>query len=430
MDSIINLAENTHRRLFGHVMSVTMRRFLGNLSWSFLGGGIASVVMLGLNILAGRLIGPEGYGKYNLALAASQFLMIPMIFGIDAASVRSVAISKTKREQSQNISATLAFVFTMVLVTTLLFFLLGQPLAQRLSWDKSILFLGLWLAVFTSLKTVLDGLIRGLGFFKFQFGVRLLEVAMGLAIFWLLFHLYERNTVASYVYVLVGGSALASIFFLVKLMPYFANFKKEVLKTQLSYARVLMTGSIINVILTTVDKLLIARYLSLAALGVYGAYFTASTNLMSQLVQMVINVFYPAVAQAENKKVVVEKIDRLAKQFLVPGAVFMSGVVWLIVALFGDKYGVRWSYVLSFGSLAMLQMILSLYTYVIMAISQALYRQYLIAAYSVYGVQMLTYILLIVLGVLSVQAIVLLLIANVSVTIFLQRRMLNREFGV
>jgi len=63
---IVSIAEVVHLKLFQHEMSDQMIIFLRHLSWSVAGGISASAIMMIFNIYAGRLMGPEEFGKFSL----------------------------------------------------------------------------------------------------------------------------------------------------------------------------------------------------------------------------------------------------------------------------------------------------------------------------------------------------------------------------
>ena len=88
---LFQIAEIIHLRVFGHAMSDEMRKFLGNLSWSFFGGIIAAGIMFAVNILAGRWLGPEEYGKYHIVLALGQVFVIPMLMGMNTSAAYHIA---------------------------------------------------------------------------------------------------------------------------------------------------------------------------------------------------------------------------------------------------------------------------------------------------------------------------------------------------
>jgi O-antigen/teichoic acid export membrane protein len=87
-----------------------------------------------VNIIAGRLLGPEEYGKYSLVFLISQIFLIPMIFGMDMAISRVISKEAFQNVENirKNISSAFWFVFfismlSLVLLLTIFLVYLPRP---------------------------------------------------------------------------------------------------------------------------------------------------------------------------------------------------------------------------------------------------------------------------------------------------------------
>jgi len=425
---LIRAIEAVHFRLFRHPMGEQMRQFFGNLSWSFLGGGLASAVMLVVNILAGRLIGPEGFGRYNLVLTFSQLLMLPLIFSLDIAGVRSVAMSKNREEEASNISSALYFLAANSLFITLLFLLSYRFIALRFAVDTRLLFLIIAMTLTMSFRNVCDGFIRALGLYEYQFRGRIAEVVVAVSIFALLFFGVGRMNEFSYILALLAGGVTLTLIFFGRLTPYLTTFSYKHLSAQLSYGKILLIGSILGTAFNSLDVVIIARYLSVFEVGIYGAYYAASTNLVAQLVQMFINVFFPSVAKAEDKRAIFQKVNQLSVLAFVPCVIILSGMVWLIISLFGSKYGVRLNYVLEFGTLGSLIILVTVYASLLTAISEKLYKKYLIWLNGLSLLHVGYYALMIYFRLTSIQTIVAFIILYNFAIILIQKGLITQHY--
>ncbi len=94
---ILKIAEIIHLKIFDHEMGIKMKRFLTNLSWSFFGGFIATGMMFALNMVAGRILGPEEYGKYSSAVVLTGVLATIFVLNLDISSIRYLADRKYKK---------------------------------------------------------------------------------------------------------------------------------------------------------------------------------------------------------------------------------------------------------------------------------------------------------------------------------------------
>ena len=164
----------------------------------------------------------------------------------------------------------------------------------------------------------------------------------------------------------------------------------------------------------------ITKELNIYQLGIYGAYFMASTNLIAQATQMFINIFFPVASKFENRSFL-KKLDKIFFIAFIPLFLIISGMIFIIMKLFGEKYGVNLNYVLSFGILATLQIILTINASTITAISKKLFKKYIAYSTAINAVHIVAYGVIIYLKIVSIQLIVILLIANVLVTIFIQK---------
>lgn len=425
---LFGLFEKIHFRLFKHPVGTEMQKFFGNLSWSFLGGGMASFIMLILNILGGRLIGPAGYGKYSLILNISQILMLPLIFGMDTIGVRNVSLAKDEKSRATTISSSLYFLIANSCLFIILFFALYRFNASRFGLDSEVLFLILGMTLIMSMRNVLDGFIRGVGLFQYQFWGRILEVSVTTTAFLILFFGIRHISAFSYLMALLSGAFILCFYYVRRLLPYRAPFSWPVLKEQISYGKVILLGSILGTIFTSLDVIIIARYLNLTQVGIYNAYYTASTNLVAQLVQMFINVFFPSVSKAEDKKAVFTKINHLSLLAFLPMGFILSAVVWLIISLFGSKYGIHWNYVFGFGFLASLQIISTIYGSLITAISKSLYKRYLVGLNTLSAVHIGFYGLMIYLHLTSISLILLFMIINLLILITIEYQLIRRYY--
>lgn len=425
-EKIIYLIESIHLKLFQHEISEEMLSFLKNLSWSFWGGLLASAVMMGVNILGGRLLGPEEYGKYNLVLTFAQIIMIPMLFGIDIAGVRAVAMSKSIQGKAKNISNAFYFIIFTSILISLVVFLSREVITARFNLEGPALLIALFLAIILGFKTILDGFIRALSLFKYQFTTRIVEVSTITILFIVFFFVLKQQT--SYFYYIIsiaGGAIVLILLYCKKVFPYFTKFDFKILKKQISYGKILLVGTILGTVFNSLDKLVIAKYLSLSELGLYGAYYTASTNLVAQLSQMFVNVFFPTLSKVKNKHAIVHKVNHIFKIGIVPGSLILALAIYIIMQLFGSHYEISLFYIVGFAILGTLQVVLTINTTMITALSKRLFKKYIFYLNILNVVYVGVYGGIIYLDFISLLSIVVLLITNVGISILIQQKLIH-----
>lgn len=422
---LFHLAEIVHLRLFGHAMSNEMRKFLGNLSWSFVGGIFASVVMLFVNVLGGRYMGPEQYGFYGLVLAISQIIMLPALFGMDVSGLHFLSKAQTDEGKADNLTTIAVFVFFSSIVTFLLFFVAYFIFEHQLHLDTLLLVTAFAYSLLAIFKSVVDMFFRGLTLFRVQFLSRMLEIVLTVVLFVAIFLVLRMDSYIAYTSVLLVGYLGFILFGLRHFRGYFSRFRPGLLRKQLSYAWIVVLGSLLGTAFNAMDKFIIAKYLSVQELGIYMAYFTASTNLIAQATQMFVNVYFPAISRISDLGFI-KKLDRIFLFGAVPTFLLLSAVIYVIMFFFGAQYGQNLVYVISFGLLATLQIVLTIYSSTIMALSKDLYKKYVAVFNGINLVHLAGYFILISLEKVSILALVYMFVANVAVAIIFQRWLIGK----
>ncbi|MFH1353955.1 MAG: oligosaccharide flippase family protein [bacterium] len=348
----------SHARLFGYDMSIYMRQFLKQLSFSFVGLTSANAILFGTLLLVGRLLGPKQFGLFALALAVSQLLIIPMLLGMDVAVMRSVAINikhlTTKRRMVS--SGFLVMASATVLVSMLVFAGAGT-LSAIFDIDSGVLRAATALALALAFRMFFDGVIRGEGKFRFQAEARTFEaviILLGFVImYWLSgggYALFVVATMAGAVviilsYITAGGAG--------RLIGW-QYWQGEVALDLWRYIRFGMVGAVAGLLLVGGDKFLIERMLGQASLGVYAAYYYVSVQVAAQLSYVFINVFFPMVSRHEDKLAVLKKLERLIGVGFIPAVLLtiIGGAISL--RLLGGAYMFSWRLILCMSVYAML----------------------------------------------------------------------------
>lgn len=347
--------EIVHLRIFGHEMGDEMRKFLGNLSWSFFGGIIAGVILLFTNIVAGRLLGPEEYGKYNLVLAISSFLVIFMTLGLDAAAPRFVALSAGNDERGSLSRFILTRSALSIIVVSLLVLLLFYFIQSEYLFDKKVFFSAVVFSLLLSFRNIADGILRGTGRFRLQTKNRLLESGAVLVIFFGIYVFSQRHSFLEYVVAIGIGYLIFTIFSLLHTRIESSSIlvpkeKKKVIR----YGAYAMIGAFASFLFIGSDKIMVNYFLDEKSLGLYSAYFTIAIMPMMLLQSIVVNVFFPSVSTVANKPVIFKKINRLFFIGFIPMIIIVIASSSVLLMFFGEAYKRDASLVILFSILAVL----------------------------------------------------------------------------
>lgn len=424
----MQVAETIHLRVFNDRMSPSMKDFLMHLSWSFVGGGIASVAMMAINIAGGRLMGPSGYGSYGLVLAVSQIILIPIILSLDISGVRFISTAQTNDEKSKYISSSFYFVLTSSVTVAAIIIIFRTLLANQFHIATTILVTAAIYSAIIAVKTISDSFARALFLFSEQFAARMLEVATISIVFSLYFFILHKNSYDNYVGALLAGAAVFVAIIFGKYFPFLRRFNFLSLKKQLSHSSVILIGAAFGAGYNILEKSIIVKYLGIYELGIYMAYFTSSFNITSQITQMFANVFFPSVARGSGKSTMI-KLERLFRIFFIPTYFLISLIIFLIIKLFGKAYGINIPYILGFSLFATLQALLSVYYYIFVSASKGLYGKYIFLTTSINILQLIAYGVIIYLDKVSIGTIIVFSIINSILNVILQRRLILSDSG-
>jgi len=420
---LIKFIEWAHLKLFGHEISETMKDFLMNLSWSLFGGLLSAIVLFAVAILGGRFMGPLAYGKFSLILTYSQFLSMVVFLGLDIASVRATSGSKKDQEKAENISSFSWFIVCNAILVLTLLVIFRNFFYSHFSLDPALLWLLVLFMMMVAVKTALDLSIRGIMQFKVQSIGKLVEAGVIAILFAVFFFFFRQQNYHYYVYAqLIGGAVLCAMY--VKfLYPYLRSFKFSVLKAQFSYAKLFLLNSVLGAALASLDKVMVAKYLSVFELGIYAAYYGASVNIITQIIKMFNNVLFPHAASNEDKSFT-KKLNKLIYLIALPLLLLVMVLTFAVVKLYGKEYNIDWRYITAFSILGLTTAFSSVYNSIVLGLSKKFYKKYIFYNNLLNALNLVAYGALIYFNKVSVVLIVASLATNNLATIILQKRLI------
>lgn len=373
-NKIFEILEAVHLRVFGHEMSPTMRDFLGHLSWSFLGIFFNGLMLFGINVLAGRILGPVGYGKYNLVLIIVNILSIFILLGLDITSIKYISSSKKMEDKRQYLSNSFFIVLCSSFCVSIFFIFFASQLASLFHVDKNIFLLATIFAIIINLKSLLDSFIKSFNFFKFQSVAKIIEGIIILLFFLLFFFVLRLSNYQYYIFSLIAGYLCLGIIYFVKISGQLVGWDKQKFKNIIKYSRATIVLTVIGIVMVSMDRVFVGKALGLEQLGIYSAYLVSTTGFVGQIILILDNVFSPTINQIEDKDVIIKKVDRLLILSLVPGTALMFLFSFAIMSAFGAKYQFNNLHVLIFSFAAFLQIITSLYRSIVSSIEKSYMR--------------------------------------------------------
>jgi len=322
----------------------------------FLGNTVA-IVLTGISSIAvARLLGPEQYGLYGLALVAPGYLYSVVQLNIPAAAVRYS--SKYKSEGSRETA--LSFAYSTVLFQLFLAlaaFLVSVPLSGLIATDllkrpELTIFIPVSAAsvIGVAMLNVTGGGLQGLGEMSKSALVSVVGsfVRLAVSVGLILAGFSVLGAVIGYTaaYTASGVTGLVLILSAYKhLLP--RNFLRTI-RTSLTYSLPLYAGSTLGLFLSPFQNTLLANYVSNQTLG---GYFAGSnlTTIIGFLGTPIATALFPLFSSfGENKEGLFDAYASSVKY----GALFLVPATLLVIALsrpiaaaiYGESYAFAGSY--------------------------------------------------------------------------------------
>ena len=121
------------------------------------------------------------------------------------------------------------------------------------------------------------------------------------------------------------------------------------------------------------------------------------------------------------------KIDRLMAFGFLPAFLALSGVVTVILKLFGEEYGINWTYVFGFSLMAMLNTVVSINGIFAQVHSRKILARVLFWHNTLNFTLMLAYIPLVWLGYFSISAVLLIMTLSYAFAFFIYKYIFIQE---
>jgi len=375
-NKIIHMTEIFHLKIFGHAMGSEMRKFLTNLGITMASTIFTGVVMLSVNIVAGRLMGPVEYGKYQLVYSIANILIVFILLGINISVGRKdFTAENNEAEKGKIIGTSLWFtIINMLFLGIALYFLKGLLLNFNVSPEI------IYVAIFFSMGLALYNLTKS--FFQAEHNfifIAKYEIVnyIAVSIFFSAALFFGSKGFEQILYALTLGCFLFSSMTIYRIRKHIFNFDFKTLRSLMRYGFLAFVVITSGLLISSFDRIIINGFMGQESLGIYSAYVLSSSIMIMFIVKVFSLVFFPAVAKTKDKNslvAVVKKINRLEKLFILPIFIFNLLAIFVFMKLYGSKYdfNVYFLILVATGST------LSLFTYI---------RQWFLAAIGERGIK-------------------------------------------
>jgi O-antigen/teichoic acid export membrane protein len=335
--------------VFHEKMSNETKSFFINLSYVGLGASIYILFTFAFNTLCGRFLGPTEYGEFNLVQSIAMFLYIPMLMGSHVSMVKYNSEKKEFRRQQEIISTTYILVFVQLLITVFLYRVFEQELMKIFSISNTYFNLSVIFAILFVFYTLTTETLRSLHEMKIYsilqpiFSIILLFSFLAV----LYLNIMSLRSLLYSMYLAYGIAGLISLLFIYKYLKIY--FDKEWIITLTKYSSYAVIGGFSFVLYSNIVSILINKYMQVEYVGIYKVYFYSFTINIPLLMGMFTTVFFPYASMCENKKSLLNKVNKSIFYLIAIGlpCSIISGLI--IFKIYGDAYTLDPKLVLLFG---------------------------------------------------------------------------------
>lgn len=313
------------------------KRLLKNLFFALFGVSGATLITFGFNALAIRYLGAEEYGKLNLIISVSNFLIILPLFGLNIASLRYLAAERENKNTIINTALAIVIVFSLMLAP--IYLISGSAIKSWLKIPDFLYVLAVFYAILLVFHQLFHSFFQGLEEFKKLSFLKIISasvfvITVSYYLFW------QKNYSFS---ALFWGNIFQIIFFLIIafliLRPSFLKFQITTAKKLLNFGGYSVLGGFIGFFsMANLDILMINHYIDVAAVGLYSAYYAGFSIFTGKILATIYEVFLPMASASGEIQTLFSRFLTFIKK---TGVFIFAGnflLVWFIFKLYGSQF--------------------------------------------------------------------------------------------
>ncbi len=338
-----------YKRIFKEELSKSVIDFIQNLSYVGFGTIVSIIFTFTFNILAGRLLGPSGYGEFSLIQSIALFLAVPMFLGINFSMLKYNSEIEDFQRQQKIISTSYILIFVFTMISIFVYFLFSNEISQLFSVSTGLFYLAIIFATIFVFYSVLTSTIASIHAMKKFALYRLIYSIILLSTFFIFIFINfisSQSMIFSVciTYGITGGIILAYLRKYIKL-----KFDKTWASKLTRYGSYALLGGVSSAFYSNIDKILINKYMNTASIGIYWAYSYSFTMALLTILAVFEIVFFPLASKIPNKIIIFKKINKFIPFLIIISIPFMIFSGFIILKLYGSEYPFDLKLALLFG---------------------------------------------------------------------------------
>lgn len=290
----------------------------------------ALIIFVGLPIYT-RLLSPEEFGLYTLALVTAEFVFSILFHWLTSSFFRFYhdEFQQNKVVELKTTAITITFVNIIIIISLYIIIVHSLPLHQRL---ETALYYGIPLIIGKVLLLFQQSKHRAVSDIRRYTAMDVLQSLFGFVISLFLiikFDLAEKG-------ILLGTAAgfFIAIFYDLSFYKDFkiSKFSKSTFKKLAKYGIPIGLGIAANVIVIKVDRFMLEYFMSADAVGIYSAGYTLASGSLGMIFLLISIPLHPIIYETNSKQGIDEAINKLVNIGMILLFITLPATVGIILA--------------------------------------------------------------------------------------------------
>jgi O-antigen/teichoic acid export membrane protein len=310
-----------------HSVTNYLKKNMLSVGLNIFGSGLAAITTL----VIAKEIGAAQYGEMTLVLAISTFMVVFLLMGINFALYHYMP--NAHEEEHHSIIGT-AFISSVVFL--ILFFFLSMHLSAfstktlRITvkvWEFSI-----WLAISTTMNSMIDAFLRGKKRFIFIGAARVINAVFYLSTSAVFLFILDVREFTYFIILLIAGQLVFIVAALIRLRFPIFRFSIKNFKRLYKYGFYISITTIILMFVFSIDVFILNYYSTTASVGIFSVYLTFGKKLFVVVFNEGIGVVLLTTLAKTNKNDIFQKVKRIIPYLalLVASGTFLLYLVFFI----------------------------------------------------------------------------------------------------
>jgi O-antigen/teichoic acid export membrane protein len=318
---------------------------------------VAKSLTFGIQMIAGRLMGPEEFGITNVIVAVGSILFVLLQLSFPVLVAKFAPMESSRNGQANVISSALWLQLAWFAVMCILLYLLRIPLSDMLKVSHKVYAWGLFYASFMALGTFTMSSLKGLMLFNKR-GMVEFVYALVAGIAFIPMYYFISPSFRSYIMALISGLIIAIVFSLFYMRSWI-KFELNIssIFSVKSYIIAPFLNNILGTMLATVSPLLLAYFMSAQEVGIFSVYRLGSLIVAGVISSILGTVIFPMTASPALQYGAWQRFLKLNVPILIAGFVIFPLTSSLVLFIVADAYPFRFLWILLFSLSASLRVL-------------------------------------------------------------------------